>query len=142
MGCERVNLGNGITAIVCTRGQRRAKCSNCGRMRADLLCDWKLKGKKAGKTCDRKLCHGCATEVGPEKHHGHATPKPVAVASRVISSSAKPGGLVLEPFLGSGTTLIAAHATERRCFGMEITPAYCDVVVERWQNFTGGKATR
>ena len=52
------------------------------------------------------------------------------------------GGLVCDPFCGSGTTLIAAEKLGRRCYGMEIEPRYCDVIVERWQQFTGKKAKR
>jgi DNA modification methylase len=49
---------------------------------------------------------------------------------------------VLDTFCGSGTTLIAAEQLGRRCFGMEISPAYCDVIVQRWENLTGQKAVR
>ena len=50
--------------------------------------------------------------------------------------------LVYEPFAGSGTTLIAAETVGRTCLAMEVDPAYCDVVVERWEAFTGNKAQR
>jgi len=53
----------------------------------------------------------------------------------------KPGELVYDPFLGSGTTLGAAELTGRVCYGMELDPKYVDVVVERWQGLTGKKAT-
>jgi DNA modification methylase len=49
---------------------------------------------------------------------------------------------IADPFLGSGTTLIAAEQLNRKCYGVEISPAYCDVIVERWENLTGGNATR
>jgi hypothetical protein len=49
---------------------------------------------------------------------------------------------VYDPFLGSGATLVAAEQLDRACFGLEIEPRYCDVIVERWQNLTGQKATR
>jgi len=52
------------------------------------------------------------------------------------------GGIVLEPFSGSGTTIIAAEQTERRCFAMELSPVYCDLAVRRWETFTGAKALR
>ena len=50
-------------------------------------------------------------------------------------------GIIFEPFCGSGTTVIAAEKTERNCYGMELDPKYCDVIVKRWQDFTGKKAT-
>ena len=49
---------------------------------------------------------------------------------------------MLDLFLGSGTTLIAAEQLGRRCYGMEISPAYCDVIVQRWENLTGKQAVR
>ena len=52
------------------------------------------------------------------------------------------GQLVYDPFLGSGTTLIAAEQLGRKCYGLEISPAYCDVIVNRWENLTGRKAER
>jgi DNA modification methylase len=52
------------------------------------------------------------------------------------------GGIVLEPFSGSGTTIIAAEQTERKCYAMELSPVYCDLAVDRWENFTGQKAVK
>ena len=49
---------------------------------------------------------------------------------------------MLDPFSGSGTTLIACEKTKRKCYGMEIDPHYCDVIVKRWEGFTGKKAER
>ena len=60
---------------------------------------------------------------------------------RAISNSVEPGGLIGEMFLGSGTSLIAAEKTGRRCFGTELAPGYVDVIVKRWQLFTGQAAT-
>jgi DNA modification methylase len=60
---------------------------------------------------------------------------------RPILNHTNRGAAVYDPFLGSGTTLIAADMTDRACYGMEIDPKYCDVIVERWQQFTGGRAT-
>ena len=68
----------------------------------------------------------------------HATQKPVKVMA--WSLEFVPNGLVYDPFLGSGTTLIAAEQLNRKCYGMEISPAYCDVIVKRWENLTGKKA--
>lgn len=71
----------------------------------------------------------------------HGTQKPVECMRRPILNNSSPGQAVYEPFMGSGTTLIAAETEGRRCFGIELNPAYVDVIVKRWQNFTGRKAT-
>lgn len=71
----------------------------------------------------------------------HPTQKPVELARRALLNSSKPGQVVLDPFLGSGTTLIGAEATGRICRGLELCPAYVDVAVRRWQRFTGKKAS-
>jgi DNA modification methylase len=78
--------------------------------------------------------------VSGEERLGHATPKPLAMIERCIRSSSEENAIVIEPFLGSGTTLIAAEKTNRKCYGMEISPKYCDVVIQRWENATGQKA--
>jgi len=78
--------------------------------------------------------------VTGDDRHGHATPKPVDMISRAIKSSLPSDGLCVEPFSGSGTTLIAAEQTGRRCYAMEISPQYVDVAVRRWQKFTGKQA--
>lgn len=70
---------------------------------------------------------------------GHPAVFSVAFASSLIRSWP---GEVYDPFLGSGTTLIAAEQLDRTCYGIEISPAYCDVIVERWETLTGGKARR
>ncbi len=70
----------------------------------------------------------------------HPTMKPVQLVLRMILNSSPPKGLVFDPFLGSGTTLIASEHAGRRCFGMEYDPKYCDVIVKRWQDLTGQKA--
>jgi DNA modification methylase len=77
-----------------------------------------------------------------EERFGHATPKPAQMIGRAVFTSCPSEGLVLEPFLGTGTTLIAAEANGRRCFGLELEPRYVDVVVRRWQDWTGKQATR
>lgn len=70
----------------------------------------------------------------------HPTQKPVALAVRAFRNSTAPGDVVLDLFLGSGSTLIAAEQLGRRCFGLEIEPKYVDVIVARWEAFTGRKA--
>jgi DNA modification methylase len=61
---------------------------------------------------------------------------------RVMNSSCPYGEIVVEPFLGSGPTLIGAERTGRKCYGMELDPRYVDVVVKRWEDYTGKKAKR
>ena len=72
---------------------------------------------------------------------GHATPKPVALCERAVKVSAPEGGSVLDLFGGSGSTLIACEKTGRVCRMMELSPCYVDVIVRRWQDFTGQEAT-
>ncbi len=82
-------------------------------------------------------------EVGRDAAHPeHPTQKPVEVARRAIVNSSRPGEIVLDSFLGSGTTLIAAERTGRRCYGTELDPHYVDVIVARWEALTGQKAAR
>lgn len=64
--------------------------------------------------------------------------KPVALVARAIANSSLAS--VIDPFLGSGTTLIAAEQLGRTCFGLELDPGYCDVIVSRWEALTGRKA--
>lgn len=80
------------------------------------------------------------SRVTGDERHGHATPKPVAMMERVMRSSIPAGGLCVEPFGGSGSTLIGAELTGRICYTMELSPIYCDTIVERWQKITGKKA--
>jgi DNA modification methylase len=72
----------------------------------------------------------------------HLTEKPVELAVRAMHFSSRRGENVLDLFGGSGSTLIAAEMTRRRAFLMELDPLYCDVIVQRWQNFTGKQAQR
>jgi DNA modification methylase len=70
----------------------------------------------------------------------HPTMKPVEVIRRPIEWHTRPGELIYEPFSGSGTALIAAEMTGRRCYAIELSPAFVDVAVARWERFTGEKA--
>ena len=71
----------------------------------------------------------------------HGTQKPVECMRRPIVNNSSPGQAVYEPFSGSGTTLIAAEIEGRACHAIELSPAYADVAVQRWQAFTGKSAT-
>lgn len=71
----------------------------------------------------------------------HPTLKPVAMVADAILDCSARGDIVLDPFLGSGTTLIAAERVGRCCYGLEIDPLYVDIIIRRWQAFSGEKAT-
>ena len=71
----------------------------------------------------------------------HPTQKPIALFEWVFECI-ESGNLILDLFLGSGSTLIAAEKTNRKCYGMELDPKYCDVIVKRWEDFTGKKASK
>lgn len=70
----------------------------------------------------------------------HSCPKPVALYEALAEALTKPGQLIFEPFSGSGTTIIACEKSGRECRAIELTPAYVDVAVKRWQEFTGQEA--
>lgn len=78
----------------------------------------------------------------PKRSDEHPTMKPVALVARAITNSSAKGNLVLDLFGGSGTTLIAAEETGRACRMMELDPKYVDVIINRWEQITGGKAVK
>jgi site-specific DNA-methyltransferase (adenine-specific) len=77
----------------------------------------------------------------PKASPEHPTMKPVALVERALINSSNPHDGVYDPFLGSGTTLIACERLGRRCYAMELEPRYVDVAVRRWESFTGLQAT-
>ena len=72
----------------------------------------------------------------------HATPKPIRLCKRAIMSSSRETDLVLDLFGGSGTTLIACEQLNRNCYMMELSPIYCQVIINRWEDYTGEKAEK
>ncbi len=76
------------------------------------------------------------------KEFDHSTPKPVELFTIPIVKHLKVGEICYEPFAGSGPQFIAAEKLNRRCYGIEIEPRYCDVIIKRWEHFTGQKAKR
>ncbi|MDB5652261.1 MAG: modification methylase [Hyphomicrobiales bacterium] len=80
--------------------------------------------------------------AGEEGHLAalHPTVKPIAMVADAILDCSRRGDIVLDPFLGSGTTLMAAERVGRRCYGLELDPLYTDVIVRRWQAYTGDTA--
>jgi DNA modification methylase len=75
-----------------------------------------------------------------EPSWGHGTQKLFECMLRPIVNNSRPGQVIYDPFLGSGTSLIAAEITGRVCYGIELNPLYVDVVVRRWQDCTGRAA--
>lgn len=81
-------------------------------------------------------------EKKPSASELHPTMKPVQLIARLIKNSSRPGETVLDTFGGSGTTLIACEQLGRRCQMMELDPHYADVIIDRWEKFTGKKAKK
>lgn len=72
----------------------------------------------------------------------HKATFPVYLPANIISNFTNQGGSVVDCFGGTGTTMIACEQLGRKCYTMEIDPKYCDVIIERWETFTGGKAIK
>jgi DNA modification methylase len=68
--------------------------------------------------------------------------KPIKLLSRLLLNSTQQGDKVLDPFGGSGSTLIACEQTKRKCYAVEISPEYCSTIIERWEALTGQKAEK
>lgn len=97
-------------------------------------------GGKGHRTDDRTQTTLWSIPARDDAGHGHGTQKPVECMERPVRNHL--ADTVYEPFAGSGTTLIACERTGRACIAMELDPGYCDVVVRRWEEFTGRKAER
>ena len=98
---------------------------------------------------DTYLRNEVSVRTEPEELRGgipegswHGSVKPMEVVSDLMKRTSIEGDLIFDPFLGSGTTLIAAEQLGRRCYGLEISPQYCDVILARWETLTGNKAER
>ena len=100
---------------------------------------WKEGESRLCPLADRKQCDVWDFER-PSKSEEHPTMKPVALVAKAIVNSSKPGDIVLDLFGGSGTTLIACEQTGRKCRMSELDPKYVDVIVNRWEKYTGKKA--
>jgi len=105
---------------------------------------WYAVRKKSGATGhwngDRKQTTLWKIDKPRKSETGHSTQKPVECMRRPIENNSSPGQAVYEPFSGSGTTIIAAEQTGRACHAIELNPAYVDMAVIRWQNYTGKQA--
>ena len=87
---------------------------------------------------------GSVWEIGKDSNssYKHPTQKPVQLSETAIKNTSIKNNIILDLFLGSGSTLIACEKTNRICYGMELDTKYCDVIIERWEQFTGQKATK
>jgi DNA modification methylase len=104
-------------------------------------CWYAVREGKAGHWAgDRKQVTVWDIEKPRKSETGHGTQKPIACMRIPIENNSNPGDGVYEPFSGSGTTIIAAETTGRRCYAVELSPAYVDVAVRRWQEYTGRDA--
>ena len=95
-----------------------------------------------GNVIVEELNTSIITEPKPKRSSEHPTMKPVALIERMIESSSRSGEMVLDLFGGSGSTLITCQKINRKAYLMELDPKYCDVIVKRWEEFTGKKACR
>jgi len=123
------------------RGQYHWKHEPCfmGWVRGQQPPDY---GLGAGERTQTTVWEIASVTREDRKEFNHATPKPVGLFAIPLVKHLRNGEIAYEPFAGSGPQFIAAEQLERTCYGIEIDPRYVDVVIERWQNLTGGKATR
>jgi DNA modification methylase len=97
----------------------------------------KIKGKAEGQVIRKKQHTDIWRHDKPVSSAEHPTMKPVALCLEAITNSSKRGQIVLDTFLGSGSTLIASEKSERICYGMELDPKYIDVIIQRYVDYTG-----
>ena len=98
-----------------------------------ILYGWKKKHAFYGKGSFTKS----VWEIKRDGNKQHPTMKPIALIENAVLNSTKKDQLVIDPFLGSGSTLIACEKTKRKCYGMELDEYYCDVIIKRWCDYTG-----
>ena len=100
-------------------------------------CLYGWKGGAAHYFCESRSETSVLEFDRPRKNDLHPTMKPVALIAYIMGNSSRPGELVFDAFLGSGTTLIAAEQSDRICYGSELSEHYCDVIVTRWEALSG-----
>lgn len=79
-------------------------------------------------------------EIKREEQGNHPTPKPIELIAKALKNSSKQDDVILDVFGGSGSTLIACEQLNRKCYMCELEPKYIDVIIDRWEKFTGEKA--
>ncbi len=104
---------------------------------------WLIKGERFHFNDKARIkAMGTVWRIAPNAEIAVSAPFPIELPQRCIISCAAPEAIILDPYAGTGTTMVAAQNTGRRCFMMEIEPAYCDVIVQRWRDLTGGTEER
>jgi len=100
---------------------------------------WNDKAPRLCEVADRKQSDLWQIQR-PSRNEYHPTMKPIELVQQSILNSSRPGDIILDSFGGSGSTLIAAEQTGRKCRMVELDTQYCDVILQRWENYTGQKA--
>ncbi len=123
-------------------------CIGSNRAATDFehIWTWKKLGDAIVKRVDNLSCYGwidttkeTGVEVGKDIHGAGMA---VSIAEKMIEIHSRKGNIVFEPFAGTGTTIIACEKKNRNCYAIEISPHYCDVIVKRWEDYTGQKAMK
>ena len=144
----------GALLNMCVWVKDRAGMGSCWRSQHELVFAWRVGAERAqnhvrlgrfGRNRTNvwsfpSAATFMAQEEGGELLRDHPTPKPVSLVAEALLDCTARGEIVVDPFLGSGTTLIAAEKTGRSCYGIELDPLYVDLIVRRWEAWTGERA--
>jgi DNA modification methylase len=141
MSCQLTESGFDLRALIVWAKNNFAVSRGHYHWQHETLWYAVRKGQTAHWSGDRSQTTLWNIDKPLKSETGHSTQKPVECMMRPIENNSKAGDVVYAPFEGSGTTIIAAEMTGRRCYAIEIAPAYCDTAILRWQYFTGEKAT-
>jgi DNA modification methylase len=141
MSCQLVECGFELRALIVWAKNNFAVSRGHYHWQHETLWYTVRKGRTAHWSGDRSQTTLWSIDKPLKSETGHSTQKPVECMLRPIENNSKAGDAVYDPFVGSGTTIIAAEMTGRKCLAIEISPAYCDVAILRWQDFTEEKAT-
>jgi DNA modification methylase len=141
MSCQLTECGFDLRALIVWAKNNFAVSRGHYHWQHETLWYAVRKGQTAHWSGDRSQTTLWNIDKPLKSETGHSTQKPVECMLRPIENNSKAGEAVYSPFEGSGTTIIAAEMTGRKCLAIEISPAYCDLAILRWQNFTGEKAT-
>jgi DNA modification methylase len=95
---------------------------------------------RGAELCGKRIGSVWKLKKDKSTEYKHPTQKPVELSVEAIDKTTNPKSIVMDLFLGSGSTLIACEKIDRKCYGMELDPKYCDVIIQRWQQFTGKEA--